>query len=172
MAEIIRIYKEPVPAYRFIGKQYSNADRQDGNFGHIWGRWYEMGWFTLLREWGPAKGADSEHIGFMRCFETEMEANFEYWLGMFFPPGTDVPEGFDCIDLPAGELAVAWIKGDDDGELFALEIECERRFKKNGLHWWRDAKGQECFFERYDEKRFMIPDIYGNVILDYCTYMA
>ena len=172
MTEIIKVYKEPIPALRMIGKRYTNADRRDGNFGHCWGQWFENGWFDVLAALGPAKVSDSEHLGFMRCYESEFDSIFEYWIGQFFPPGTVPPEGFGYIDLPAGELAVAWIRSDDDNEIFSMEYACEKRFQRDGLKWWRDAEGREHFFERYNESRFLTPDADGNVILDYCTYLA
>ncbi len=40
MAEIIKSYREAVPAMRFIGKRYSD-------FGH-WGDWFANGWFDTI----------------------------------------------------------------------------------------------------------------------------
>jgi hypothetical protein len=37
-AEIIKTYKQEVPALRFIGKKYGDKDRIDGTFGKYWGR--------------------------------------------------------------------------------------------------------------------------------------
>lgn len=36
MAEIIKVFKENVPAMRFIGKKYSG-------FGPMWGEWFANG---------------------------------------------------------------------------------------------------------------------------------
>ncbi|MGN6714677.1 hypothetical protein [Anaerocolumna jejuensis] len=42
MAEIIKVYKEHLPAVRFIGKRYTNTDRcKDGGFGYKWEEWFE-----------------------------------------------------------------------------------------------------------------------------------
>jgi hypothetical protein len=37
MAEVIRTYRQSVPAMRFIGKKYYDEDRVDGGFGKQWG---------------------------------------------------------------------------------------------------------------------------------------
>ena len=39
MAEIIKVFKEEVPAMRFIGKKYQNYDG--------WGEWFANGWFDV-----------------------------------------------------------------------------------------------------------------------------
>ena len=41
MAEIIKTFKEKIPAMRFIGKKYPN-------FGPMWGEWFANGWFDQL----------------------------------------------------------------------------------------------------------------------------
>ena len=40
MAEIIKIYREEIPAMRFIGKKYDD-------FGN-WGEWFANGWFDEI----------------------------------------------------------------------------------------------------------------------------
>jgi len=78
--------------------------------------------------------------------KSEFEDSFEYWIGQFFPLNTTAPEEYGYIDMPAGTLVVAWIHSKDNNELFAMEGACE--------------------------SRFLTPDTDGNVILDYCTYLA
>ena len=91
-------------------------------------------------------------------------APFEYWVGMFTPAGTPVPEGFGYVDFDESDLGVAWIKGKDD--LFSHEEECFQEMKKNGItfserkDWW--------FFERYVCPRYTTPDENGEMILDIC----
>lgn len=42
IAEIIKVYKEHLPAVRFIGKRYTNTDGdKDGGFGYKWEEWFE-----------------------------------------------------------------------------------------------------------------------------------
>ncbi|MCL2665435.1 MAG: hypothetical protein FWE82_07475 [Defluviitaleaceae bacterium] len=45
MAEIIKTYRQSIPAMRFIGKKYEDGDRVNGSFGAKWGEWFANGWF-------------------------------------------------------------------------------------------------------------------------------
>ena len=49
MAKIIRTYRQKVPAMRFIGRKYLDADRVDGTFAAHWGEWFKQGWFEKLQ---------------------------------------------------------------------------------------------------------------------------
>ena len=172
MAEIIRVYKESVPVMRFIGKRYTNADRRDGGYGYLWGEWFANGWFETLEALPMPEGGDGSYLGFMRCKATDFDNSFEYWIGMFCEEGTEPPEGYDYVDTPAGEIAVGWIQGPDDGTLYAMEAACDKRFASEGISSrWSDSDGYFYFFERYNCPRFTTPDEQNRVILDYCTYI-
>ena len=94
-AEIIRVYAEDMPASRFIGKKYLDEDRVEGTFGQQWGQWHEHEWFEQitkqadrdLKEWFAEAEAT---LGLMRFKDGEP---FEYWIGMFMPEETTVPDG-------------------------------------------------------------------------------
>ena len=45
MTEIVKVFRERVPAARLIGKRYSMAE--EGAASH-WGEWFENGWFLPL----------------------------------------------------------------------------------------------------------------------------
>jgi hypothetical protein len=94
MAEIIKVYKEHLPALRFIGKRYTENDRVNGGYGHKWGEWFQNNWFSPLEKSGSAGDIENGYLGFMRCYP-----NFEYWIGVFLPPDTNIPEGYDFIDI-------------------------------------------------------------------------
>jgi len=157
MAEIVKTYRQSVPATRFIGKRYLNSDRVDGMFGAHWGEWHSKGWFDVLEKQGAGKGAweDADaQIGFMRT----KGGVFEYWIGMFAPAGAEAPEGFDCVDLPACDLGVCWVSGKMD-DVFMQEEACAKRLAGEGFELLDDF----CC-ERYT-MRFNPPD---DVILDIC----
>ena len=45
MAEIVKCYKEHLPALRLIGKRYTDSDRIGiSSFGAKWGEWFQNGW--------------------------------------------------------------------------------------------------------------------------------
>lgn len=170
-AEIIKVYKEHLPSLRFIGKRYTNADRI-GGFGHKWGEWFENGWFETLEKLGEANDIENGYLGLMRC-DSGFENSFEYWIGMFLPVETAVPEGFEFIDLKESDVAVCWIKGKEDEGIYAMHDACIAKVQENGMGNFReDDNNRACFFERYNCPRFTTPDENGDVILDYGIYLA
>ncbi len=171
-AEIIKVCKEHLPALRFAGKRYTNADRaSDGSFANHWGEWFSSGWFAELASCGEPEGIENGYIGLMRCGGTE--DSFEYWIGLFLPAGTAAPTGFDTIDLPDSDAAICWIRGKENEGLYAMHDECVRRSRENGMGNIRvDAENRTCFFERYVCPRFTTPDENGSVILDYGIFLA
>lgn len=167
MPEIVKVYKETLPALRFIGKKYTDADRgPDGGYGNRWDEWFSADRFSTLERLGPAPEHDDAYIGLMR-FTTE----FEYWIGMFFPAETPVPDGFEWVDVSALTLGTCWIYGrDETGELYgeAAHNLCVAALEREG---WQIAEGA-WFMERYNHPRFTTADEQGNVILDYCIQLA
>ena len=166
MAEIIKTYRQNIEAARFIGKKYDDNDRVNGMFGTKWGEWFEKDWFTVIeKQAGESTGKickdDNAYIGMMR----DKDGKFEYWIGMFTPENTALPDQYSYIDFPAGELGVCWIYGKED-EIYGLEWKCGDHLKAEGF----EASGDWCF-ERYACPRFTSPDEKGNVILDICFYL-
>lgn len=169
-AEIIKVYKERLPSLRFAGKRYTEADRADGTFAAKWGEWFDAGWFAVLNACGEPEGIENGYIGLMRCGSEEIP--FEYWIGLFLPPETAVPDGFDWFDLPESDAGVCWIRGKENEGLYAMHDACMAALEKAGLDGTREmAGGRACFFERYNCPRFTEPDENGNVILDYGMYI-
>lgn len=113
MAEIIKTYRQEVPALRFIGKKYGDGDRVDGGFGKCWGDWFANGWFTVIEKQSNQKMKDiyedgDAYIGLMRCKDGEP---FEYWIGIFMPENTPVPTGFESRDFAKSALGTCWLYG-------------------------------------------------------------
>ncbi|HHY83353.1 MAG TPA: GyrI-like domain-containing protein [Clostridiales bacterium] len=166
MAEVIKVYKESLPALRLIGKRYTNNDRdQYGSYGAKWGEWFQNGWFEILESLGSLPENEGAYLGCMRCID-----EFEYWIGMFFPENTPVPDDFSYIDIPKGDIAVCWVYGrEDNGEIYGEQPHnmCLEKIKESG---WELAD-YPWFIERYNCPRFTTPDEKGNVILDYCAYL-
>lgn len=175
MAEIIKTYTQKLPATRFIGKKFGDPDRVNGGFGKQWGDSFNENWFNAIE--GAAGGADKcaalyedggAYIGLMRHKNGEP---FQYWVGMFTPAQTAVPEGFGFVDFPDSELGTAWIKGkENNGELYGKEPQCLEAMNKNGITAAPGADGSVWFFERYTCPRFTTPDENGDVILDICFF--
>lgn len=166
MAEIVKVFREAVPAMRFIGKRY-------GGFGPMWGEWFANGWFDVIeaamggpeaigRIWPNGGG----YVGLERRAPGQP---FEYWIGMFTPAGTAVPEGFACVDFPAMGLGTCWIHGPEDSVHDTGA--CRGLVMAQGMRIWQDAGGGEWSFENCLCPRYTTPDENGAVILDYCCYV-
>jgi hypothetical protein len=168
MPEIVKVCKEHQPALRFIGKLYTDADRENGGFGHKWGEWFQNGWFDTLEKLGNVEDIENGYLGFMRCYP-----DFEYWIGMFMPPGTAAPEGYGFVDLEEGDVGICWIKGEEnDGAIYGMHGQCLERLRENGMSEYRaDDTGRAFFFERYNCPRFTEKDNDGSIILDYGIYL-
>lgn len=109
----------------------------------------------------------------MRCNGSDAKNTFEYWIGMFFPVNTNVPEGFDYIDISESDIGVCWIKGKEDKGIYAMHGACISEFQENGMGNFRgDDKNRAYYFERYNCPRFTEPDENGDVILDYGIYLS
>jgi len=169
MADIIKAYRQSVGAMRFIGKKYLNGDRVNGFFGHKWDEWHMNGWFGAIEKQigGSLKSVYEDgdaYIGLMREEHGNFDG-FEYWIGIFTPENTAVPDGFEFIDFPKSELGVCWVYGNET-EVFGLEGMCADRLTSDGYkivtNW--------CF-ERYVCPRFTTPDENGKVVIDICFYI-
>jgi predicted transcriptional regulator YdeE len=170
MAEIIKTYKQKVPAMRFIGIKYGDDDRVDGMFGACWNEWFrEKRFEALYQAIGdiPSYEDNGSYIGLMRWKEDEP---FEYRIGMFAPEGADIPEGYEFCDFPKSALGVCWVKGKEP-EVYMQEEYCMAEFMAEEYEPWRDDQGAMWFMERYGCPRFTEPDKDGNVILDICQFI-
>jgi hypothetical protein len=109
-AEVIRVYSQIMPATRFIGKMYLNEDRGECyTFAPRWHDWFDNSWFDVIKDQANQSLEEwfedgSATIGLMRLKEGEP---FQYWVGMFLPTETDVPEGFAYVDFPESRLGIA-----------------------------------------------------------------
>lgn len=172
MADIVKVYRQEIPAMRFIGKEYGDADRVNGMFGAVWGTWFANNWFAPLENqigdaWKGVYEDSDAYVGLMRWKEGEP---FAYWVGMFAPADSPVPEGYASCDFPAAALGVCWVYGKEP-EVYGIECKCGESLSKENLTVVTDGEGAYWFFERYGCPRFTTPDEQGNIILDVCHYV-
>ena len=163
MREIIKTYRQSVPALRFIGKKYGDSAH---GYGAMWEEWFEKGWFDIIAKQINGNANDTyedgdAYIGLLRGNGT-VENPMEYWIGMFMPENTDVPEGFGYINFPKSELGVCWVYGKEN-ELYGNYNQCVETLIDEGFEFNSDLS---LCFERYVCPRFTTPDEKGNVILD------
>ncbi|MEA5002225.1 MAG: GyrI-like domain-containing protein [Christensenella sp.] len=168
--EIVKVYKESMPHVKLIGKRYTNEDRDEtGTFAGYWQQWFAEGWFDILNQCKGISGVSEDFLGAMRM--TGADGSFEYWIGAFLAPDADVPEGFDAVEISAGEIGVCWLYGNEkSGELFGMDASNMSMAAISAEGWKFSDDG--WFMERYNSPRFTTPDEKGNVILDICAYLV
>lgn len=164
---IVTCYKQNFPKSRFVGIKYGDADRVNGMFGWVWGQWFEQGRFETLErkleeEFQFVYPDWSAYIGLMRYKEGEP---FEYWIGMFLPEGSEVPEGFSYVDFDFEYVGICWVQGKEEF-VYGHEMECYAKLVDQGMKGIEDKNGACWFFERYGCPRFTTPDKNGEIILD------
>lgn len=78
MAEIKRVYRQHMPAVKFVGKRYLESDKQNGTFAHLWSEWFRRNLFAPLKlnDGGSEPFEDcNAYIGLCR---TKVGEPFEY----------------------------------------------------------------------------------------------
>ena len=152
--KILEVKRESFPATRLIGKKYEGAAN--------WGEWWENDWFAALEASQPIPLNGDAYIGAVHI----VNGLPEYWIGMFFPSDTAVPEGFAHVDIEPLDYAVCYLY-DQEGSagFYTMDTHdlCLAELKARGFKRKEDG----WCFERYNCPRFTAPDEKGNVILDY-----
>ena len=151
---ILDIRKEHCPAARLIGRRYESAPN--------WGEWWVNGWFDMLEKQPRLPFNDDAYIGAVRI----VNGKPEYWIGMFFPAQTEIPQGFEGVDIAPLDYAVCYLhdrEGSSDFYAMATHEQCLNAMKSAGFVRRED----DWCFERYQCPRFTTPDEQGCVILDY-----
>ena len=152
--KILEVKKESFPASRFIGKKYTQSPN--------WGEWWENDWFSVLEKNERLSVNGDAYIGAVHI----VDGMPEYWIGMFFPVNTEVPEGFDFVDIDSLDYAVCYLQDKEgSGDFYTMETHnlCLEKLKSFGFK----RKEDDWCFERYNCPRYTMPDNNGNVILDY-----
>ena len=170
--EVTKVYMEHFPALRFIGKRYTNDDRDEkAGFGTKWEEWGNSDRFDVLKKAVHVAPFDATPIGLMTD-----ASQFTYWIGLFFPAGTAVPDGYDYLDLPESDIGTGWVCG-KDSEIYGappMKAVCmalwDAGYGKHRYDILGPGSNTICFFERYVSGRFDVADENGNVTLDYGNY--
>ncbi len=151
---LLEIKAEHCPAARLIGKRYESNPN--------WGEWWSNDWFSQLEQSPRLPFNDDAYIGAVHI----VEGKPEYWIGMFFPEGTPVPQGFEAADIPPLDYAVCYLSAPEGcPDFYTAETHqlCLSQLAQMGF----TRKEDDWCFERYQCPRFTTPDENGNVILDY-----
>ena len=168
MAQIIKVSREKQPEAMFVGKKFDPEKWPVPPA--MWGTAFEEGWFETLEKLVPEDWTERfpEGDAYIGLEYTRGLTCDEYWVGMWLPVDTPIPEGFGGLTFPECTLGCAWVQGrEETGEIYGMECECMEAFAMRGMLPRMEGV---CFwvFERYACPRFTEPDENGNVILDIC----
>ena len=173
MAEITKVYRQTLPAMRFIGKNYGNSKNTD--WGANWGDAFANDVFGKIEKASGGEAANhalfedsNAYLGLY--YRNAATGEHDAWVGMFAPVGTTVDEGLGYIDFAAQDIGVCWLYG-KQGEVYQLVPQCADQLAAAGMVIKTDAHGPVGFFERDQCPRFTTPDDKGNVIVDYCYFV-
>jgi len=179
MVEIIKSFKQNLEAQRFIGKKYDNANRLNGTFEvkTNWDEWFKNGWFEAIKTQVRKNPNNTREDGDV-CVALNRNKSgepFQYWIGMFTPANTEVPNGFDYVDFPKSEIGVCRVYGKAEkiymNEDISIMDKCNDKLKEEGMNHVHDEIHVCWAFERYPCSRFPTSDEEGNGILDCCFFM-
>ena len=105
--EILEVKRETCPPARLIGKRYQAAAN--------WGEWWENGWFEILEALPCLSFNGDAYLGGVHI----KDGMAERWIGMLFAADTEVPSGFDYVDIEALDYAVCYLYGKEgSGDFF------------------------------------------------------
>jgi hypothetical protein len=152
--KILEVKRESCPAARLIGKKYT------GNVN--WNEWWEQNMFAALEDMECLPFNKDAYLGGVHIADGMPER----WIGMLFPEGTEVPEGYEFVDIEPLEYAVCYLYDkESSNDFFTMDTHnmCLEALKANGFK----RKEDDWCFERYNCPRFTTPDEGGSVILDY-----
>ena len=166
MVEIIKIYKQAIPAMRFIGKKYNTPPN--------WGEWFKNDWFNIIEN--AMGGEEAVHQlyedgnAYVELTRVHNDEPFEFWLGMFVASGTEVPDGFLYKDFSAFNLGVFWVYGKEEQvmQIPANTHKCLDKIAEEGMEFFYDKDNAAWEVRRYQCPRYTTPDEKNNIILDYC----
>jgi len=165
MSKIIKIYQENIPSLRFIGKKYSNNDRKNGNYSHLWKEWFESdNNIKISSNIINFNLEDYNEINIGLC-RANNDGQFEYWIGMFAPVNTIIPNGFESIVFNNTKVMTFYIKGKEP-DIYKQEDRCLQILKQQGYSI-KNINGYQITYERYIPSRFS-EDVDNDRIIDIC----
>jgi len=170
--DITNIYSETLPATCFIGKAYTNNDIKDGSFSSQWETWFVNNWFTPLENLQTTQFIEEypDATAYIGLEQIDLQTQtLTYYIGMFLPPETTVPEGYSHIDFVESTLGVVWIYGFEP-DIYHNEELAFYKLIEEGFTPMLNIDGTQWIFERYADDRFF-PDENGKTTLDICFFV-
>jgi len=166
---IKKVFKQELPALRFIGKKCFETSAMV-NVLNMLDSWQLKGWFDVIEKQSNIdyktffKGGDA-YINLVRKKDNDI---CEHWMGMFMPEKTEVPQGYDMIDFPKMTIAVSRVYGKRN-EIVNYENECYSKLTEEGFFNGDASRNiREWYFRRFNWREFFEEDAYKKRLLDFC----
>ena len=166
---IIETYKQKIPQICFIGKCYKEKafdfsyDKILKNFNN---------WCTTRQFDNIEKLTEIDFKAFYEGGNSYIcmvryngDGLIEYYLGMFMPKETNVPKGYEIIDIHKSEIAVSCVYGKRN-RIINYEDECRKELIQKGLI---NDPGK-WFFLRFNWYKYFNEDKFGSSVLEYCYF--
>jgi predicted transcriptional regulator YdeE len=167
--DLTSVYIQDLPAVRFIGKKYVFNIREDVDYRKYWEEWFKNDWFKPLESLIDNNlFTDSDaYVSLNKNFPNK---EFHYWIGMFVPCDTVVPEGYEYLDFGTNRLGVVWVNGFEPDIYYQMHPVYEK-IERSGYRIKKESDGFFWFMERYVDSRFQQKDENGKVTLDICYFI-
>jgi hypothetical protein len=158
------------PATRVIGRLVTHTIKA-GAPNPVPGLWEAMskdGSVNMLDRLPGKLPPERDTVGWMGEYDPATQG-FTYIAGVLACPGTAVPEGYACRDVPECLMGIGWIRGRDEGEdlYYRAHEHTERVMKQAGLEVDEAAGGYSM--EYYSYEHFGAPLAAGQkeIVLGY-----
>ena len=161
---IKKVYKQELPALRFIGKKCVETSEKV-NVLNLLDNWQLNGWFDDIEKQfsNNLKTLFDGGDAYINLVRKKEGGNFEHWMGMFMPVETEVPQGYEAVDFPKMTICVCNVYGKRD-EIADYEKECRNKLTEEGF----PCENAQWYFRRFSWRRFFEIDVYRKRLLDYC----
>ena len=170
MSNLIGLEIRAFPATRVIGKQVTCGLGEDAeNPGPaLWDSMFTDGSLEYLMNLPQRATPDRDNVGWMGEYDPASNT-YIYIAGILAEAGTPVPSGYVYRDIPACEMAIAWIQGTDAGHdvYIGAHDHTAKAMQERGYEYDPGAGGFEM--EYHSHTRFTIPQARGDefVVLGY-----
>jgi predicted transcriptional regulator YdeE len=164
--KLVNFSVKSFPKTRVIGKsvvQMLDVGIDDPVITDLWESMKQDGSLDFLINLPNRTTREADSVGWMGDFQPGTD-RFTYLAGVLVVPDTPVPEGYVYRDIPACEMAVAWLQGTegpDGGDLFANASDnMGKAMQAHGYEF--DGTNGLFEIEYYSYERFRVPEKRGE----------
>jgi hypothetical protein len=162
--EINKVYKQNIPALRFIGHKHDlNVHGWNGD------DWDVISKIEASLE-KPLSTVYEDGNAYCNLYWHKEDEPVKWYVGIFMPENSKVPDGLFYHDFDKSTLGVCWIYGKEN-EVPGHWSECKKIIEEKGYKILCNTDGSYWCFERDGCPRFTTPDEKGNVIEDVCYFI-